>query len=464
MTEESNLKEDLQVLKYMYHELQLFFDIESINDKTVLRGKLPFEMYLHDDQLSIQCDDCEELTLTKLPDNVLSFLIIPDFYPSIEHGVKIAINSSWMSKEDKSLITDAINKEFGDMTNPMSELFESTTPVLMLLFDFLINDASKILFSKDSRHCKTQQEYDTFKDLLDLVNKKEKDRKNFDCCICMETKKGVKMIKLPCSNEEHYLCTDCIKSYYTTMINEGQINNVRCPECEYHETKLETYQKFAKMKKALLTPSIPFEFFDDILPEKICQRYKDLFYSQRAVKLSKYSPYACCTCPRCEKWCIKDNLDDTMIECTNCNFTFCFDCLHSWHGYNNICGRKVSIPEVILEEYIDETEENSNRRKEIETKYGKRILTLAVSDFMAEKLLEIAINTEGSDLQRCPKCRCVVQRSEGCNRMKCEVCSTMFCYLCGVSLIVDDCYKHFRDPSLSCYGRLFEGMPGTEDL
>ncbi|CAL9732032.1 translation termination inhibitor protein Itt1p [Monosporozyma unispora] len=464
MTQDTNLKEDLQVLKDMYHELELFFDIESINAKTVLRGKLPFEMYLQNDHLTIQRDGCADLSLTKLPDNVLSFLINSEFYPSIEHGVKIAIKSSWMSKKDRLRIMDAINHEFGDMTDPMSESFESTTPILMLLFDFLINDASKIPFPKGNRHCESQEEYDKFKDLLNVVNKKEKDRRNFDCCICMETKKGVKMIKLPCSNEEHYLCTDCIKSYYTTMINEGQIKNVRCPECDYHEIRLETYQDFAKMKMALFTPSIPFEFFYGILPKETCERYKDLCYSQRAVMLSKYSPYSCCTCPRCEKWCIKDDLDDPMIECSNCNFTFCFDCLHSWHGYNNRCGKKVTIPEEILEEYIDETEENSKRRKELEIKYGKRVLTLAVSDYMAEKLLEIAINTEGSDLQRCPKCRCVVQRSEGCNRMKCEVCGALFCYLCGISLLVDDCYKHFRDPALPCYGRLFEGMPGTEDV
>lgn len=467
MSYESNLKEDLLVLRDMYPELELFFDIECINDSSIpLRGKLPFEMFSQHEYITIKCKGHEDLQFSKLPDNTLSFLINSEFYPNIEHGVKFALKSSWMSKEDKIFVVDAVHAEFDDMTNPVSDSFEPTTPILMLLFDFLINDLANILFSTGIRECDSQEEYVRFKDLLDVVDRKEQDRTNFDCCICMETKKGDKMIKLPCPDgAEHYLCSSCIKTYYTTMIDEGRISNVRCPECEYHEIKLETFQTFSKMKEALFKPSIPFEFFDGILSKETCQRYRNLFYSQRATKLSKYSPYSCCTCPRCEKWCIKDDIDDPMIECTSCNFTFCFDCLHSWHGYNNTCGKKITIPEEILESYIDsESDANSTRRKEIETKYGKRILSLAVSDYMAEKLLEIAINTEGSDLQRCPKCRCVVQRSEGCNRMKCEVCGTLFCYLCGVSLYVDDCYKHFRDPRLQCYGRLFEGMPGTEDL
>ena len=95
---------------------------------------------------------------------------------------------------------------------------------------------------------------------------------------------------------------------------------------------------------------------------------------------------------------------------------------------------------------------NSARNKTMETQYGKGMLTLTVSDYMVRRLLEIAISTESSDLQRCPRCRCVVQRDEGCYSMKCEICGTIFCYLCGSSLFVDDCYKHFGDHKLPCYG------------
>lgn len=152
-----------------------------------------------------------------------------------------------------------------------------------------------------------------------------------------------------------------------------------------------------------------------------------------------------------------------MIRCTKCQSTFCFDCLHSWHGYNNECGARVTLPIDILEEYIDVMNENGDRKKKIEAMYGKRVLELEANDYIAEKLLDIAIATEASNLQRCPRCRVVIQRSEGCNKMKCEVCGTLFCYLCGISLFVDDSYEHFREKSSPCYGRLFEGMLGSKD-
>ena len=120
MSEGSNLKEDLNVLKDMYPEVEFFFDIGSIDQHTVLWGKLPFDMFLSGDHLLVQYEGFEDLYLLKLPDNVLSFLINPEFYPSVEHGLKIAINSSWMSKNDKNCIIKAISKEFSELTNPIS--------------------------------------------------------------------------------------------------------------------------------------------------------------------------------------------------------------------------------------------------------------------------------------------------------------------------------------------------------
>lgn len=456
------LREDLLILRDMYPEVELFFDIDKLDEDEVVQGKLNFTM-LPSQDISVEFKDHKELLFSRLPGNTLYFNIRPKLYPS---QLDLNLESIWLNSNDKDSLLDAIHNEFNELVNPQSEMFDSQTPILMLIFSFLIDESTNFLFPENKRSCQDDQQYQNFTRVLQINHRENFNKANFDCCICIEVKKGSQMVKLP--NCSHYLCKDCILDYYSTMITEGRISNVRCPECPYKEIKLETYQKYDQMKKDLSTPQIPFEFFYGILDNDTCKRYEELFWSQSAIKLSKYSPFACTNCPRCNKWCIKSNLDEPMITCTNidCQFTFCFDCLHSWHGYNNICGRKVTIDPDILEEYINAVEDdiNSDRRKEIETKYGKRILTLAVSEYTAERDLEIALNTPGSDLQRCPNCLVVVQRSEGCNRMKCGVCDTLFCYLCGVSLFVDDCYKHFRDPRLDCFGKLFEGMPGTEDL
>ena len=151
-----------------------------------------------------------------------------------------------------------------------------------------------------------------------------------------------------------------------------------------------------------------------------------------------------------------------MVQCQKCHFVFCFDCLHAWHGYNNKCGKKVTISRCIIEEYINDTDTSIERKRELEVKYGRRVLELEANDYIADEMLNLAIEEEGSNLQRCPKCRVVVERSEGCNKMKCGVCGTLFCFICGDLLYPDDPYEHFRERFSGCYGRLFEGMPGAE--
>lgn len=141
---------------------------------------------------------------------------------------------------------------------------------------------------------------------------------------------------------------------------------------------------------------------------------------------------------------------------------FALTAWHAWHGYNNKCGKKVSLSTDIIEEYLDDTVTSYERKRKLEAKYGRRVLELEVNDYLAEKMLDLAIKKEGSNLQRCPKCKVVVERSEGCNKMKCEVCGMLFCFICGVLLYPEDPYEHFREAYSGCYGRLFEGMPGTE--
>ena len=119
------------------------------------------------------------------------------------------------------------------------------------------------------------------------------------------------------------------------------------------------------------------------------------------------------------------------------------------------------MPRNVIEEYVELMDTVSERKRALEAKYGKKIIEHEAKDFLAERMLDLAVEEEGSDLQRCPKCRTVVQRSEGCNKMKCAICDTMFCYLCAVDLYPEDPYAHFKNPKSGCYARLFEGMPGA---
>ncbi|QLG73094.1 hypothetical protein HG535_0E01780 [Zygotorulaspora mrakii] len=454
MGESASLKEDLSILMDMYPELLLDTALQEIEESssTPMMGSLPFKMSLSVDLLVEYEDQC--LPFSQMIDDMISFSVKPSEYPQ---NINFSIESEWMSEEHISVLCEAIHSEFDRFVDPQSELYDAFTPLLMLIFGFLTEDSAEILFNDGKLKCHSKKIYNKFVRLYDDVECKKFERSNFNCAICMETKKGTKMVKLPCL---HYLCSDCTKSYFASMIEGGNIDRVRCPECKYQELDFSTYQDYSKLKKDLFTPAIPFEFFNDILSAELCKRYKDSFHAQKAVRLSKYCMLASIACPRCDYWCIKDDLNETLIQCPNCKFAFCFNCLHSWHGYNNKCGKKLKIADDIIEEYMDALT-TDQRKKSLETKYGRKILEHGCGEYIAEKMLDMAIAEEGSDLQRCPQCRLVVQRSEGCNKMKCAVCETLFCYICGSLLNPEDPYEHFREPFSSCYGRLFEGMPGA---
>ncbi|KAJ3110997.1 translation termination inhibitor protein itt1 [Phlyctochytrium bullatum] len=62
--------------------------------------------------------------------------------------------------------------------------------------------------------------------------------------------------------------------------------------------------------------------------------------------------------------------------------------------------------------------------------------------------------------RRCPRCEVVTSKIDGCNKMRCEACHTIFCYLCGKRLGKTP-YKHFRSIFSKCYKKLYDApRPG----
>lgn len=459
--EEACLKDDLKILQDMYPELVIDVDPDKIVDEvpTVVHGSLPFKISLPND-VKIRFNE-QSLTVSELTSDLLLFSVKSLEYPDLYRSLSLEFDSEWMMESDKKLITSGIHREFGPVTDCNSELYDPSTPLLMLLFGFLTDDVATELFPKSERICHDREEFDSFAAINNATESEKQARTNFECPICIETKKGSRMTRLPCG---HRVCEPCVRNYYTTLIEEGSINQVRCPSCENKELNLNKLQSYSEMKKATFTPAIPFAFFKDILSSEVCLRYEELFYSQAASRLSQQCVNSCVTCRRCDTWCVKDDLNDSMIQCKTCEHTFCFDCLHSWHGYSNSCGKKVIIPREIVEEYLELQKESADneRLKTLDAKFGRKNLDLEAKDYVADQMLDLAIAEQGSNLQRCPKCRTVVQRSEGCNKMKCAVCKTMFCFICGVDLYPEDPYEHYRAPYSACYARLFEGMAGVE--
>ncbi|CUS20176.1 LAQU0S01e00716g1_1 [Lachancea quebecensis] len=456
--ETTRADEDIEILKCMYPELEVAEVSEHL-----IEAKLAFtvlsqaEVNVIWEPAGCLAPDSSEVRMQNFLGNEIRVVCQRKYYPDFKRGLHYDIKSQWMTEANIKQLSNEIVREFAYQCDNKSEDFDSGFPLLMMLFDFLINNSSSVLFPLNEYTCETWKQFQIINKFKDEVSQLEFNSSKLDCCICLETKKGADMVRLPCN--DHILCRPCVTSYYSTMISEGRISNVRCPECPYSEVIPSDANNFQELKAALMTPVIPFKFFEGLLSAEICERYAKFFYDQAFAALYRFSPLSCILCPRCGSWTTKENVDDEMALCSKCEFSFCVFCLHSWHGSRNLCGSSYTVKSEIVEEYSSE-DTTAERKKEMEMKYGRRTLQMAAADAVAEKLLDMAIAEENSNLKRCPGCRAVIQRTEGCNNMKCTVCFTFFCYLCGEALDKSDPYYHFREPASTCYARLFEGMPG----
>ena len=291
------------------------------------------------------------------------------------------------------------------------------------------------------------------------------DQGTFDCGVCLEPKKGFSCYRL--SSCGHVFCTDCLQSFYTTCIDEGDICSVKCldPGCGKDD------QSSATIRSARRPKTIPpSELLNIPLPEETVKRYATL-RRKRALESAKSTVF----CPR--PWCQgpartkaslafdvnqdyelseseseavsqpesepsyltadgnppensirhakRDPKEDRLVICADCSFAFCAICKASWHGPLVFC---------------------RPRNKE------------ELND--AERASEQYLNLHTTP---CPTCDARAQKTGGCNHMICGQCKTHFCYLCSSWLDSNNPYEHFNNKKKSCYQRLWELEAGDGD-
>ncbi|KAL6943129.1 hypothetical protein ACO0RG_002115 [Hanseniaspora osmophila] len=442
------LDSELEMLLYMYPELQ----IEQQGD--ILLGKLQFSIELSK-AIRVTFENNKDIELDTFPNNFFWFQINKTVYPHFQKCLEYNLKNDWMSTEDIFKIRNNVEAVFTEMEDDSGET-DPDTPLLTILLDHIRNLDSVF---EDIYSCKSLAQYETFQKLAKQNKQNIFNSMKYTCSICLEIFRGQNMITLPCN--EHNLCKLCFESYYTTMIDQGEMNSMRCPECPFKNTKIGPLTAYDTVVATLFTPALPFEFFEEKLNPSMCKKYQETFQEQAFLKLEQQINCSCIRCPRCEKWCLRKDMDDKMVHCEDCSMNFCFFCQHSWHGRFNPCKDTLNkIPVEYLEEYIDD-QTTLNRRLQFEKRFGKNTLKKAADSLIADKLLDEAIENDPFSLGRCPKCRAAIERSEGCNKMKCPMCGITFCFLCGEDLDPSAPYRHFSEIGSDCYQKLFLGMPGA---
>lgn len=288
----------------------------------------------------------------------------------------------------------------------------------------------------------------------------------------------------------HVFCNICLKDYFTHIIERGEIENVHCPSftCtkernkaiieltrKAEEGKIADFKEFDdEFFKLPVSPDLMRRFLLGETKEELIQRYMSLYEQTSMERYAKFFPNRVANCPRsfCATTFIKKDPDNKLAICPGCNFAFCSQCLHSWHGDINSCSiYKKKIPEDIILKWIDNNGQTPNKQtsEERETcsniiyKYGKKIIELAASEYIAQVQFEELVKSGDADITQCPSCSTYIQRSDGCNKMTCSKCLVFFCNLCGDRLNRNDPYEHYNNPLNRCFGKLFQGMVPEED-
>lgn len=186
------------------------------------------------------------------------------------------------------------------------------------------------------------------------------------CKICMEVTKTTDMFRN--DNCSHIFCRDCLARYLASKIQEN-ISKVRCPEINC---------------KGVLEP----EFCKEIVPAEVFVRWENALCESMLLE-SKifYCPFKDCSAL------LVDDGEETVAqsECPNCRRLFCGQCKVAWHSG------------VSCEEYQSL---GANERKE--------------EDLM---LMKIA---KKKKWQKCPSCKFLVEKTQGCLHITCRFAS-IFC-------------------------------------
>ena len=215
----------------------------------------------------------------------------------------------------------------------------------------------------------------------------------------------------------HFFCDNCIKTYLTNKIINGQVLELKC-----------------------LLGGCPKRYTEEEIQlnveEEIFKKYKKFKNAQ--IKLSNPNKlYVNCPFPDCEEIVDCTNPESEFITCNN-NHIFCYKCHKLGKHPKGKC----------LNDEINLLQEIQNRNK------------------------------NGKNFKQCPKCQVIIEKNEGCNQMHCINCGYNFCWLClkgytenhyamynvsgcpGMRYESDSGYKWRKNPFLKVLWYLFSCLLG----
>ncbi|KAK6459255.1 uncharacterized protein RJT20DRAFT_124451 [Scheffersomyces xylosifermentans] len=410
-----------------------------------------------------------------LPSVVLNFAL-PEKYP-YEEPIQFELHSS--------ILDNGLLQELDAHLRTIWDNYKDQ--VLFSIIDYLHertqDDIEKVIGSK--YEVANPEKFQTIVEFDESIRQKEFDNMTFMCEICQEDYKGINCSKFESCG--HTFCNTCLFDYFSSVITAGEVEKVHCPS--YECTK-----EFAKMKekyndlnswlksdtdlhqiiKTMLSPAIPLHFLTKILAtgkgttstEDMVMRYYNLYKKAQYEEVAKILPNRLVNCARigCDEMIFREDVTDRLVVCRKCGYAFCNDCKYSYHARYKLCNKTETTGDYsgISIETIEEFKSlpsDSYEKKALNARYGRARMLRAIEEYEMD-LLFTAFLKDG--VKQCPGCGMYIEKSDGCNKVKCSRCKTSLCFLCGEML--RNSYEHFVDPQSSCYKMLFFGMVDDDNM
>nr|XP_057929580.1 E3 ubiquitin-protein ligase RNF14-like [Doryrhamphus excisus] len=325
---------------------------------------------------------------------------------SIPESCEFSKDSSVLFSEDETY--EGAENDRTTHNQPVSGV--SLTPAQSIMAEILIHDAA--------------QTHKVFQSTV------------FDCAVCFMSYLGSECVQIKeCG---HVFCQPCLSEFCKLQITEGNVHSVTCAQagCTAFPTPAQV--------KSLVGEEL-FSRYDRLLLQSTLDSMADVMY-----------------CPRntCASPVILDKASNVAL-CSVCGFAFCVSCKKTYHGTgdckangmlkkhqkNDLQQGDADLPQSIEGKtalWHDYTTGSKQRKRLLESRYGRQSLFGPLEDFLSEDWMT-------SNSKNCPNCFCRIQKNMGCNMMTCTQCRRPFCWACLARLSYQDAYKHFQDNGCNQY-------------
>lgn len=422
-------------------------------------------------------DEIKVNEVSYLP-SILVHFVLPPLYPSIE-APDIRLVCPIFTESAKTVLLEEIDSIWETLQDQ----------VLFNVVDFVQEKARGNLETLFGQSVETLTDPALYQEIVDFDRQKKIqvfNLRTFTCEICQMEVKGDKCTEFdPCG---HVFCLECLGEFFSSLVLRGEVEKIHCPnfECTKRifgareqvlsvDSLLADTFNFEAFKTQIMAPPINLDALQTILDScnngaELFRKYVKLHEDHQHMLIAKLFPHRLVGCPRakCPAMIFRENMVQRLVICRNCDYAFCYTCRKSYHSDSIDCAKTrknlqySGVPIEAMEVWLENND--SKERSALRYKYGFELMQKMSNEYLMDKLFNELLQDQSQDFSKCPTCDIVIQRMDGCNKMRCLSCYTFFCNICGSFLDHSQPYEHFNNKASTCYGKLFHGMPGIEEV